>query len=73
MEKGFNRVVNEAKSSKPDRSQPLSLQHLQACLSTYFDDIPDPRVERTKQHLLKDILVISILATIAGAGGVGRH
>ena len=47
MEKGFDRVVNEAKSSpKPDRSQPLSMQHLQACLSTYFDGIPDPRVDR---------------------------
>lgn len=70
MEKGFDRVVNEPKSSpKPDRSQPLSIQHLQASLSTYFDDIPDPRVDRTKQHLLKDILVITILATIAGAQG----
>ncbi|WP_445242764.1 transposase family protein [Microcoleus sp. S28C3] len=50
--------------------------HLHATLtapSTYFDDIPDPRVDRTKQHLLKDILVITILAAIAGAGGVGRH
>jgi len=74
MKKGFDRVVNEAKSSpKTDRSQPLSMQHLQACLSTYFDGIPDPRVDRTKQHLLKDILVITILATIAGAGGVGKH
>ena len=70
MEKGFDRVVNEPKSSpKPDRSQPLSLQHLQACLSSYFDDIPDPRVDRTKQHLLKDILVITILAAIASAQG----
>ncbi|WP_445243950.1 ISAs1 family transposase, partial [Microcoleus sp. S13_B4] len=70
MEKGFDRVVTEPKSSpKPDRSQPISLQHLQACLSTYFDDIPDPRVDRTKQHLLKDILVITILAAIAGAQG----
>jgi hypothetical protein len=34
---------------------------------------PAPRVDRTKQHLLKDILVITILAMIAGAGGVGRH
>lgn len=73
MDKGFERVVNEAKSSpKSDRSQPLSMQHLQACLSTYFDNIAAPRVDRTKEHLLKDILVITILATIAGAGGVGR-
>lgn len=28
--------------------------------STYFDDLPDPRLDRTKQHLLKDILVITI-------------
>jgi hypothetical protein len=70
MEKGFERVVKEPKSlAKPHRSQPISLQHLQARLSTYFDDIPDPRVDRTKQHLLKDILVITILATIAGALG----
>ncbi len=70
MEKGFDRVVNEPKSlAKPDWSQPISMQHLQACLSTYFDDIPDPRVDRTKQHLLKDILVITILAAIAGVQG----
>ena len=70
MEKGFDRVVNEPKSlAKPNRSQPISLAHLQGCLSTYFDDIPDPRVDRTKQHLLKDILVITILAAIAGAQG----
>ena len=70
MEKGFDRVVNEPKSlAKPDRFQPISLEHLQGCLSTYFDDIPDPRVDRTKQHLLKDILVITILAAIAGAQG----
>lgn len=43
MEKGFDRVVNEPKSLlKPERSQPISMQHLQAGLSTYFDDIPDP-------------------------------
>jgi hypothetical protein len=70
MDKGFDRVVNEPKSlATPDRSQPISLAQLQGCLSTYFDDIPDPRVDRTKQHLLKDILVITILAAIAGAQG----
>lgn len=69
-EKGFNRVVNKPKSSRTiERSRPISLQDLQMGLSTYFDDLPDPRVDRTKQHLLKDILVITILATIAGAQG----
>ena len=70
MGKGFDRVVNKPKSSRPaDRSQPISMQHLQASLSNYFDDIPDPRVDRTKRHLLKDILAIAILAAIAGADG----
>lgn len=70
MEKGFDRVVNESKSSPTiELPQPISMQDLQISLSTYFDDLPDPRVDRTKQHLLKDILVITILATIAGAQG----
>lgn len=34
-----------------------------------FEDLPDPRVERTRQHLLGDVLVMSILAVIAGADG----
>ena len=73
MEKGFDRVVNEPKSSRPARQVSTHLPATLTAPSTYFDDIPDPRVDRTKQHLLKDILVITILAVIAGAGGVGRH
>lgn len=70
MEKGFARVVNQPKSSPTiSRPGPIDLQDLQMGLSNYFDDLPDPRVDRTKQHLLKDILVITILATIAGAVG----
>src|SRR6476469_5041712 len=70
MEKGFARVVNQPKSSPTSsRPGPIDLQDLQMGLSTYFNDLPDPRVDRTKQHLLKDILVITILATIAGAVG----
>lgn len=70
MEKGFASVVSTKKSEPGQNgSQPISVQDLQASFSTYFDDLPDPRVERTKQHLLKDILVITILAVIAGADG----
>ena len=29
-------------------------------LSTHFEDIDDPRVERTKKHKLFDIIVLSI-------------
>ncbi|MBE9164496.1 transposase family protein [Tychonema sp. LEGE 06208] len=27
----------------------------------------DPRIERSKEHILKDIIVIAILAVISGA------
>ena len=33
----------------------------------HFKDIEDPRVERTKAHLLLDIIVITICAVICGA------
>jgi predicted transposase YbfD/YdcC len=34
-----------------------------------FSEIVDPRVERTKRHLLSDILTLAVLAVIAGAEG----
>ncbi len=70
MEKGFAPVAPTQKSkNQSNLTQAISIEHLQASLSTYFDNIPDKRVDRTKQHLLKDILVITILAVIAGADG----
>ncbi len=36
-------------------------------LLTHFVDFPDPRVERTKHHLLLDLLGIALCATLAGA------
>jgi predicted transposase YbfD/YdcC len=36
-------------------------------VATYFAAVPDPRVDRTKKHLLGDILVIALAATVAGA------
>src|SRR5262245_25704586 len=35
----------------------------------YFADLPDPRVDRTKKHLLGDIRVIAVAAVVAGADG----
>ena len=40
-----------------------------ATLATCFHDIDDPRMDRTKFHLLQDILVIAICAVICGAEG----
>ena len=36
-------------------------------LKTYFSELPDPRVDRTKAHDLIDILIIAITAIICGA------
>lgn len=36
-------------------------------LSHHFASLPDPRLDRTKKHLLGDILIIALCATIAGA------
>jgi hypothetical protein len=38
-------------------------------LPTIFQTFEDPRIERTKDHLLIDILTIAILAVICGADG----
>jgi predicted transposase YbfD/YdcC len=41
-------------------------------LEESFGNIADPRVERTKQHKLIDILIIAICAVICGAEGWGE-
>ena len=38
-------------------------------VSAHFADLPDPRVERTKEHRLVDILTIGLCAVRCGAGG----
>jgi predicted transposase YbfD/YdcC len=35
----------------------------------HFGAVPDPRIDRTKQHLLLDLLVIALCAVICGAEG----
>ena len=32
----------------------------------HFEEMPDPRIDRKKQHLLMDILVITLCAVIYG-------
>ncbi|GHT12695.1 hypothetical protein FACS189432_05620 [Bacteroidia bacterium] len=34
---------------------------------SYFTDLTDPRVDRTKAHLMEDIIFITIVAVICGA------
>jgi Transposase len=40
-----------------------------ARITEYFAELTDPRVERTKRHLLLDIFVIALCAVICGAEG----
>jgi len=51
------------------QEQIATIARIQESLCSYFSEIKDPRVSRTQKHLLKDILVIAILAVIAGAEG----
>ena len=36
---------------------------------SHFDDLTDPRMDRTKRHLLIDMVVIALCAAIYGAEG----
>ena len=38
-------------------------------LLKYFAKLRDPRVERTREHLLEEILLIAIAAILSGANG----
>jgi predicted transposase YbfD/YdcC len=70
MGKGFAPVLPTGNKAQLKPELPLtSINEIQASLLTYLQDIPDPRVSRTQKHLLTDILVIAVLAVIAGAKG----
>jgi len=60
-----------ADSAQPRPTRPLLLQAtaLSQRLQTCFATIEDPRVERTRLHLLSDILTIAILSVMAGGEG----
>ena len=69
MGKGFALLKAQPKKPAPYTAKLTPISQIQANLSSYFNEIKDPRVKRTKKHLLKDILVIAILAVIGGAEG----
>lgn len=67
MASGFKSPKPTTKSSKI-----LSIANanvLTEQMKLVFSDIKDPRVERTRAHLLTDILIIGILSVIAGGKG----
>lgn len=72
MSQGFH--VKSVDTKKPSinprkATKVAEISSIQQSLVQHFTDIKDPRVERTKKHQLTDILVIAILAVIAGAQG----
>ena len=73
MSKGFAPSKPAEKSSELNKPKPFSIEDLQTGFSNYFDDVPDPRVERTKHHLLKDILVIARICCDSLREWLGRH
>lgn len=67
MASGLKSPSTSTKSSKA-----LSIANAAALtekMGVIFSQIEDPRVERTRVHLLTDILIIAILSVISGAKG----
>jgi hypothetical protein len=44
-------------------------EHRHIAIFSFFEDVPDPRVERTRRHPLMDILVIALLTMICVGEG----
>jgi predicted transposase YbfD/YdcC len=68
MAKGFTSTLT-AQQKTIGVSSPTHL--LNACFLNHFGTLTDPRIERSKEHLLIDIVAIAILAVISGADGWG--
>src|SRR4028119_809227 len=67
MTKGFAprlKLAVKSQAKRAEKRQLTPLSEIQANLLNYVAEIPDPRVQRTQKHLLKDIL-----AVIGGAEG----
>ena len=66
MARGFSKAVTcqqEQIDSLP------SMNIFNTSFLEHFATLKDPRIERSKEHLLKDIIAIAILAIISGADG----
>jgi hypothetical protein len=66
MVTGFSKAVTS--QQKQTDSLP-SMNILNASFFKHFANLNDPRIDRSKEHLLKDIRSIAILAIISGADG----
>jgi len=66
MSTGFENKKNKTKTSFAGSVDSFDIT---SRFQEYFTKVKDPRVERTRYHLLTDIITIAILAVIAGAQG----
>ena len=66
MARGFSKAVTS--QQKQTDSLP-SMNLLNTSFLEHFANLKDPRIERSKEHLLKDIIAIAILAVLSGADG----
>jgi hypothetical protein len=66
MARGFSKAVTS--QQKQTDSLP-SMNILNTSFLEHFANLKDPRIERSKEHLLKDIIAIAILAVLSGADG----
>lgn len=70
MARGFSKTVTS--QQKQIDSLP-SMNIINTSFLEHFANLKDPRIERSKEHLLKDIRSIAILAVISGADGAVRN
>jgi len=68
MGKGFTSTLTSQQKTI-GVSNPTDL--LNVSFLNHFEALTDPRIERSKEHLLIDIVAIAILAVISGADGWG--
>jgi predicted transposase YbfD/YdcC len=47
----------------------MAAHSLKELFTPYFDNLTDPRVNRTKRHALLDLIVLALAATLGGANG----
>ena len=66
MAKGFTSTLTSQQKTI-GVSNPTDL--LNVSFLNHFENLTDPRIERSKEHLLIDIVAIAILAVISGADG----
>ena len=66
MARGFSKAVT---SQQKQTDLLPSMNLLNTSFLEHFTNLKDPRIERSKEHLLKDIVAIAILAILSGADG----